>query len=193
MSNGSGWSPGKIFLVIVCVVLGLGILCCGGVFLMYGDKIKSGFSFATEMGEFSIRLQNELGKGSMVTFQQNDKLEWIMVVGLPGELTEERVREAQDKAWKAASEIFAKDGFLPVKEVAVGTPVKPSPGSTGGVSGWAKNSVRIDELVQRTGCPAPPVMKLIPNEVGGARLDIKAESDDEKTPEEKSGGGSGGK
>ena len=189
MSNGGGWSPGKIFLVIVCVVVGLGILCCGGVFLIWNKEIRATYDVTMDSVAFVQRLQAQYGPSTAFQMLPDGDKQFIIAIGVEGELTPERVAEVQDGVWKILSEVYGKNGFVPVRHVAIGHP-SGSPGSQA-VQDWPKNMVSAEDLVKRTGIQPPPVMKLIPTSKGGGRIRIPAENDE--TTEEKSGDGSGGK
>jgi hypothetical protein len=197
MSEGSKWTPTKIFLLVIGILAGLGILCCGGGWLMWGDKIMSGIHFGTNSGEFVRRLQADYGKTAVFGIEKNDKVEFILTIGVEGELTPERVRTVQDGAWKTFGDVYGKDGFFPVKHLAVGRPMKNSAGQGGAVVDWSANMVSTEELAKRTGVAAPPMVKFLPEDFANGRFkvsvsstdDTKDDATDEKKGKEGDGGG----
>ena len=190
MSNGGKWTPGKIFLLIVGILAGLGILCCGGIWFVAGDKIMSGIHFGTDSAAFVQRLQKDFGPTAHFSIDKNDKMELILTIGVEGDLTPERVVEVQDTAWKAVGDTFGQHGFMPVKFLAVGHPVAGGGGQSGGVRDWAGNTVSIEELVARTGVPAPPNVKFLPDDMGNGNVKFKVGSKSAETPvNDEEGGG----
>ena len=71
------------------------------------------------MGELSAETLLHKGVRGYVVDGGCRDTEFILKIGVPGELTAERVVEVQDGAWKALSETFAKDGFFSLKQLAV--------------------------------------------------------------------------
>jgi hypothetical protein len=173
MTEGSKWTPGKIFLLVIGILAGLGVLCCGIGYLVFGDKIVAIYKITQDSIAFRDRLRKDFGKGAAFGFEKNDHGEMIVTIGAEGELTPERVREVQDGAWKAIGDTYGKDGFLPVKHLAVGKPVPRSGDDEemASVVDWGKNVVSVDELVKRTGVPAPPVAKFFPT--GGKHVRVQ--------------------
>jgi hypothetical protein len=192
MAEGSKWTPGKIFLLIAGILGGLGLICCGGIYFLAGDKIMGMVSLGTNSVECSKRLTAEFGAGT--TFELiPDGREFIPAVGVPGELTPERVTKVQDGAWKIVAEVFAKDGFVPASQFAVGNSGSPGKAGTGRVSNWTKNMVPIDELVARTGVPRPPLANFLPEELSGGKVEVKVTTtpDAEDEGDKEDGGGEG--
>jgi hypothetical protein len=172
MSEGSKWTPGKIFLLVIAILAGLGLLCCGGVYAFWGDEIMSGVYFGTNSGKFVQRLQADYGQTAVFGVEPDAQHEFVLTIGVEGDLTPERVREVQDGAWKIVGEVFGKDGFLPVKRLAVGKPLTSSMGQQGAVVDWADNIVSVEELTARTGVPAPPRVKFLPKDLGKGRVKV---------------------
>lgn len=193
MSDGGKWTPGKIFLLIVGILAGLAVLCCGGIWLVAGDKIMAGVSFGRNAAAYVQRLQKDYGSTAIFGIEKNDRAQMVLTIGVEGELTPERVAEVQDAAWKALGEIFGKDGFLPVAELGVGHPMKPEGGEAGSVVEWGKNVVTVEDLVKRTGVPAPKNVGFLPDEVGGRRMKFEVKVGTDRGSEEAPGGESGGK
>jgi hypothetical protein len=183
------WTPGKIFLLVVGILLGLGILCCGGGYLLFGEKIKSVIEFGTDTAAFVGRLRTEFGDTASFDLVKNDKNDMVLAIGVPGELTPEKVPESQDKAWRAFADSFGKHGFVPVRWVAIGRPIVGSGSGKQrgtGVVDWSANMVSTDELVRRTGVPAPPLAKFLPEDLDermhGVKVDVKVEGEDDGAP-----------
>jgi hypothetical protein len=195
MTEGSKWTPGKIFLLVVGILAGLGIVCCGGLWLVAGDKIKAGITFGTDSAAFVQKLQKDYGKTAVFGIEKNDHAEFILTIGAEGELTPERVTQIQDGAWKTFGEVFGKDGFLPVKHLAVGKPVGGAGKQRGAVIDWGRNVVSVEDLVKRTGVPAPPLVKFLPANIdaNGTTIEVKATTEEGEKDQEDSGGGAGGK
>src|SRR5262245_32015118 len=183
MAEGSKWTPGKIFLLIAGILAGLTIICCGAGWLMFGDKIMSGIEFGKGAAAYAMRLQKDFGTGAAFNIEHNDKGEFVLAVAVTDELTPERVTEVKDTAWRGMAECFKDSGFLPVKWVAVGRPSATGKHrSNAPVIGWAANCVSVDEVVKRTGVPAPPLVKFFPEEFGqgGSGVDVKVEGSSEE-------------
>jgi len=199
MGEGSKWTPGKLFLLVIAVLAGLGILCCGGVYVFWGDEIVSGVRVTLNSGKFAQRLQAVYGKTAVFGIEQTAQHQMLLTIGVEGNLTPERVRQVQDGAWKTFGEVFGKDGFLPIKQLAVGKPMTASMGQPGAVVDWSANMVSVEELVRRTGVPAPPMAKFLPKDLGDGVVKVTvtttAEPTDQKTDEkkDKEGDGDGGK
>ena len=193
MTEGSKWTPGKIFLLVLGILAGLGILCCGAGYLLLGDKIKAGIAFGTDSAAFVQKLQKDYGKTAVFGIEKNDRAEFILTIGAEGELTPERVAEVQDGAWKTFGEIFGKDGFLPIRYLAVGRPVGGPGKQRGAVIDWGKNVVSVEEMVKRTGVAAPPLVKFLPAEMDGNGMKFEVKSSDDEKVQEGDGGGTGGK
>ena len=191
MAEGSKWTPGKIFLLIAGILGGLALICCGGFWLMFGDKVMAGIAFGKNTARFTQKLQSDFGTDSVFEFKQNDKAEWILAIAVKDELTPERVTKLQDSAWRAVGECYGQDGFFPVKHVAIG---RPGPGSKPGhgvVVDYSANSVDVDELVKRTNVPAPPLVKFLPEEAFSSGSSVHAEYKTETKSTEGEGGGEG--
>jgi hypothetical protein len=206
MSEGSKWTPGKIFLLVIGILAGLGILCCGAGYFFLGDKIRSITSIAKDSVAFGENLQKEFGPTAMFQLLPNGKAKFILAIGVEGDLTPERVAQVQNAAWKVFAESYRENGFVPVTQVAVGRPEKGVKAGRGEVSDWAANLISVEELVKRTGVAAPPVSAIIPVEHGvvtvqvdggNAQPDAPKPADAQKKPDEetkdKEGGGGGGK
>src|SRR5690242_7006047 len=98
MAEGRSWTPGKIFLLILAILAGLGILCCGLGYVFLGDAIKSSFTFGTDMAKYAMRMQKDYGKNVVVKLENqpgSGKVEFILTIGVPGDLTPARVTEIQ--------------------------------------------------------------------------------------------------
>jgi len=177
MSAASKWTPGKIFLLVIGILAGLGILCCGGVYAFWGEEIMSGVSVTINSGKFAQRLQTDYGKTAVFGIETTAEKEMLLTIGVEGELTPERVREVQDGAWRTYGEVFGKDGFLPIKHLAVGKPLTASTGQAGAVIDWSANVVSVEELVARTGVPAPPMLKILPKEFGQRHMKVTVKTE----------------
>ncbi len=194
MSEGGKWTPGKIFLVVIGAIAGLGILCCGIGWLLWGDKVMAGISFGKNATVYVQRLQKDFGETAIFGIEKNDRAEMVLTIGVDGELTPERVTEVQDGAWRALGEAFGTDGFLPVRQLAVGRPVKnESGGQAGTVVEWGKNVVDVDELVKRTGVAAPKNVAFLPEEFDGKGVKFKVKAGTDGKDEEEPSGEPGGK
>jgi hypothetical protein len=195
MAEGSKWTPGKIFLLVLGILAGLGILCCGAGYLLMGDKIKSAIAIGKDMASFMGTLQKELGSGTAFQLVPNGNAKFILVVGVEGELTPERVADVQDKTWKLFADAFKTDGFMTITHVAVGKPEKGGRASHQEVSDWAGHQISLADIVKRTGIAAPPISSIMPKD-GGVVVQVDGESDapkDDKKDEGDNGGGTGGK
>ena len=200
MAEGSKWTPGKIFLLVLGILAGLCLVCSVAGYLIFGEKAKSIYAFGKNSGEFVQRLQKDYGENAIFGIEKNDRAEMVLTIGVSGDLTPQRVAEVQDGSWKLLGEIFGTDGFLPVRQLAVGHPLKEhSGGKAGAVVDWGKNVVDVEELVKRTGVAAPKNVGFLPEEFDGRRMRIKVESgtdtkdDKDGKDEEDRGGGTGGK
>ncbi len=151
------WTPGKVILVVFLVLVVLGVLCCGGGYLLVGDKIRAVMHATADFAAFRTDCATALGPGAAVSVGKDDRRRVGLLVGVPGDLTADRVRELQDKTWKVYADAFRQRGSaVPVAFVAVGKPVAgESPGHEDVVE-WGKNLIAVEELVQRTGVAAPP-------------------------------------
>jgi hypothetical protein len=175
MAEGAKWTPGKIFLLVVGILGGLALLCCGGVWILFGDKILAGIAFGKDSTAFIERLEKDLGTGATFGIEQNDKAEMVLTVAVKGDLTPERVTEVQDTAWRALSDCFGKNGFFPVKEVGIGRTGASTKRGRGVVLDWSRNCVTVEELVKRTGVPAPPLVKFLPEEFAGNGTGVRVQ------------------
>jgi hypothetical protein len=193
MSEGSKWTPGKIFLLVLGILAGLAIICCGAAYLLIGDKVMAGFAFTRDSAAYILRLQKDYGETALFDMVKNDRAEFVVTIGVEGELTPERVAEVQDGAWKALGEIFGANGFLPVKHLAVGRPVAGGGKKGGSVVDWGQNVVSVEELVRRTGVPAPPLVKFLPEDMENGRVKVKVDVKTGTEDEEDGGGGTGRK
>jgi hypothetical protein len=192
MAEGSKWTPGKIFLLIVGILGGLALLCCGGLYLLIGEEVIAGIKFGQDSIAFVERLEKDLGAGTTFDIAGEDQSDMAVAIGITGELTPERIAEAQEKGWKALAESYGKNGFFPIKRLGVGTTRGGRKGK-GSVSGWTAHVVSVDEIVQRTGVPAPPMVKFLPKDFekgggGGFSVQVNGSSDDKEDA-----GDSGGK
>lgn len=183
MSEGSKWTPGKIFLLIVGILFALGIVCCGGGYFLFKDKIRAAIDLGKESGVFVERLQKEVGPGT--TFQPlgQGRKSVILLIGVTGDLTPERVTELQDKTWKIFAESYHEHGFVPVKELAIGKVATGKDKTSGDISDWSHNLVTVEELVKRTGVQPPPVSSIVPDGKGSFEVNVTT-GDDEKPKEE---------
>jgi hypothetical protein len=183
MNEGSKWTPGKIFLLVIGILAGLGILCCGAGYLFLGDKIKTIFSMGKDSMVFAERLKKEYGQAAMFQLLPNGKAKFILAVGVDGDLSPERVAQVQNGVWKIFAETYKERGFVPVTQLAIGRPEKGVKAGRGEVSDWAANLVSADELVKRTGIAAPPVSSIVPVDHGV--VSVSVEDDDAKPDAEK--------
>jgi hypothetical protein len=200
MAEGSKWTPGKIFLLIAGILAGLTIICCGAGWLMFGDKIMAGIEFGKGAAAYAVRLQKDFGNGAAFNIEHNDQGEMVLAIAVTDELTPQRVTEVQDTAWRSMAECFKDSGFLPVKQVAVGRPsAAGKQRSNAPVIGWAANCVTVEEIVKRTGVPAPPLVKFLPEEFAEGTPGVKVkvsgggEEDGGKEAGDKEDGGGEGK
>jgi hypothetical protein len=181
MAASGSWTPGKIFLVVLLALAGLGLLCCGGVWFVAGDKIMGGIRFGVDSNKFVEALREEFGETASFALVNNDQNQFTLAVGVPGELTPERVTEAQDEAWRIAADVFAENGFFPVSHVAIGEPTTSGDANSPPVN-WMQNSVTVEELVRRTGVARPKIVPFLPENLGeNAKVVVK--SGDETEPE----------
>ncbi len=191
MAEGAKWTPGKIFLLIAGILGGLALICCGGFWLMFGDKVMSGISFGKNTARFQQKLLSDFGADSAFEFKQNDKAEFILAVAVKDELTPERVTKLQDDVWRAVGDCFGQDGFFPIKHVAIGHPGPGSKPGHGVVIDYSANSVSVDELVKRTNVPAPPLVKFLPEGAMNGSSGVHVEFKTETKGTEGEGGGEG--
>lgn len=174
----SGSNVGKIVLIVVLVLCGVGAVC-GGVLWYFG---KSGFELAKSSAAFQQSLVAEFGPD--VRFQpvtpQPQNLVLAVGFGEEEDLSPEHVRELQDEVWKLYTEAFADAGMPFTKSVAVGRGHGAQQG--GYVSDWEENQVSVEELTQRTGIAAPPpssIEKLVPEK---AKIKVNPPDETEKLP-----------
>jgi len=173
MSQGGGWGTGKIVLVIVIACALLGALCCGGVWMVAGDKIAAGVQIGTSSAAFQQKFAAATQPDSTIGFQADDQGLFVVLVGVKGEdLTPERIAELQDLGWVAYCDAFEAGGF-PVASLAVGK----SAGAGGTpVLGWSGNKISVEDLEARTGRSAPPVSGLMKE--AQLEIDESTESDE---------------
>jgi hypothetical protein len=200
MSAGSKWTPGKIFLLVIGILAGLGLICCGAGYFFLGDKFRAAIPLLTDSIQFGERLQKEFGPTATCQFLQNGNAKMILLVGVEGDLTPERVAQVQDGAWRVFAESYREHGFVPVTQLAVGRPEKGARAGHGQVGEWTHNVVDVAELVKRTGIAAPPVTSLMPQGHGAVTVQVSGDGDatpsDPKPADEKKGkegDGDGGK
>jgi hypothetical protein len=198
MTEGSKWTPGKIFLLILGILAGLGLLCCGAGWLLMGDKIKAGFAFATDVKEFEKSVRTEFGPTAAFDLRDGGNAQFTLLIGVDGELTPQRVTEVQDRAWKLFGEHFAKNGFFHVEEVGVGHPTSGKKRQGKGVKDWRGNVVATSELIKRTGVAEPPIPNFLPDDVkmqisGHSEDEDEAADDEAPDDKEKPSDGAGGK
>src|SRR5438552_18564814 len=98
--EGSKWTPGKIFLLIVGILVGLGAPCCGGVWFVPGVKIMSGIHFGKNSIAYVERLRKDYGPTALFGIEKDDRQNLVLTIGAGGELTPQRVVEVQGGAWK---------------------------------------------------------------------------------------------
>lgn len=154
MSDGEkppGPGVGKVVLIVVAVLVGLGVLCCGIGGYMLRDKIRAGVQFGTSSAAFDQRLKADFGPRTTMTFVPDDDGRLVVVVGVEGGPTPENLAESQDKAWRAYCEAYA-DGGMPVGSLGIGTAGQPGKSP---VTSWRKNVATAEELAGRTGVTAP--------------------------------------
>ena len=151
MAQKGGGGVGKIILIVLAVLAGLGLLCAVGGWMLFGDYLKMGTALGIGSGKFNEQLQADLGPGSFGTFLPDDvDGKFVIVVGVPeDQLTPERIPEIQDLVWKAYAGAFADGGFGPVR-LGVGKTL----GEQQSI-GWRENQITVEELVERTGVAAP--------------------------------------
>jgi hypothetical protein len=174
MAEGAKWTPGKIFLLVAGILVGLTLLCCGGIYLVAGDAIKGTMALARNSVVCTERLTKEFGDGTTFELVPDGSL-FIPAVGVPGELTPERVVQVQDAAWRIIADVHAKDGFVPAFQLAVGKAEVGARGP-GRVSGWAANVVSIDDLILRTGVARPPLLQFLPKQLSATGVDARTET-----------------
>jgi hypothetical protein len=203
MSEGSKWTPGKIVLLVVGILVGLVLLCAGLVFVFLGDKIKSVVAIGQDTVVFVAKLQKEFGGTAVFQPVPSGKSKFILAIGVDGDLTPERVLDVQDRSWKLFAESYAEHGFAQVTNLAVGRPAKGRSGQ-GAVEGWQDHMVSVDDLVKRTGVAAPKIASIAASDdpivkvtvegdsSGGAKTD-GSKTDGAKNDKEGGGAGGGGK
>src|SRR5689334_13032564 len=135
MSEGSKWTPGKIFLLVIGVLAGLGILCCGAGYFFFGDAIKGAFSIGKDSIVFVERLQKDYGPNTVFQPIPSGNGKLIVAIGVEGDLTPERVTQIQDGAWKIFAEAYKEHGFAQVTNFGIGRPGKGRSGR-GSVEDW---------------------------------------------------------
>jgi len=201
MAEGSKWTPGKVVLLVVGILVALTVLCCGGVFLLWGKPIVGTIRFGLDMKTLVDRLHADFGPSTRFGIKDVDQ-ELVVLIGVDGDLSPARVREVQDKAWKDVSETFQEHGFLPVKRLAVGR--APSGSGRHQITDWDANAVTVEELVKRTGAAAPKKAEFLPKDMDKSHIDMTVDEgghekvnvttdDDEEKPKEKKGDAPGGK
>lgn len=171
MAEGSKWTPGKIFLLVVGILGGLALICCGIGWLLIGDKIVAGMHFASDTADFAQRLQKDVGANTTFDIVADDPADMALAIGVTGELTPERITEVQDLAWKALGAAYGDHGFFPVKRLGVGAGKAGKKGK-GSVSGWSAHTIAVDDIVKRTGVAAPPLVKFLPENFGNDDSDV---------------------
>jgi hypothetical protein len=178
MAAKGSWTPAKIFLVVLAVLAGLLILCCGAGWLLVGDKVVAGFKFGIDSTEFVQELRTEFGGKSGFALVNDDRNAFTLTIAVEGELTPEKVVEAQDKTWKIVSEVFAENGFFPIAHVAIGEP-GTGPGENPQPMNWSQNMVSIEDLEKRTGISRPKTVAFLPDELGAdVRIQVKSKEGD---------------
>lgn len=178
MAASGSWTPAKIFLVVIVVLAGLGIVCCGVGWLLVGDKVVAGIKFGVDSGEFVQELRKEFGQKAGFGLVGDDHNAFTLTIAVEGELTPEKVVESQDKAWKIVSDVFSENGFFPIAHVAIGEP-GATPGENPPPVNWAQNMVSVQDLVKRTGIARPKNVAFLPDELGAdVRIEVKSKEGD---------------
>ncbi len=193
MSEGSKWTPGKIVLLVVGILAGLGVLCCGVGYVFLGDKIKAGFAIGKDTAQFILKLQKEFGPKTVFQPVTSGPAKFILAIGVDEDLTPERVTDIQDHSWRIFAETYAEHGFAQVTNLAVGRPAKGRSGR-GAVDGWQDHMVSVEELVKRTGVAAPKISNIAKVDDADVTVTVGGEpaekpADDAKKDKEGGGGG----
>lgn len=159
----SGPGPGKVILIVLAILVGLGAVCCGGMWFLGGNKA---WPFVRGQIALQSAAEETLGQGSTIMVMPSDDDDMVLLAGVR-DLDPAQVPEIQDKAWKAYCEAF-RDGGLEVRRIGVGTlggaarkdgegaAAEPATPGKAGISGWKKNVVKVEDVVARTGVAAPP-------------------------------------
>lgn len=145
-----GAGVGKIVLIVLAVLVGLGLLCCAGCWFaggrvawqVAGPQIAMTQEFSSKHGEGAVLLALPDPNA-----QNPQEMTFILTAQVQKPLTPELVTQIQDDAWRAYASAFAKGG-LGVSRVAVA--------QHGPTPDWKANTVTAEEVAQRTGVPAPP-------------------------------------
>ncbi len=161
MAREGFWTPGKIILTTAVVILGIGSLICVGFGIFVKDRMGQIFGFMQASPELATTLSNDFPSGGRVIFKRMQDGTFTLVVGIRDGGPEEPLDARLDKIWRAYTSAYAEGG-LPVDHVAVGH--DSGSGLNSGVSGWEDHQVHVDELVARTGLPAPESSSLFEEE-----------------------------
>jgi hypothetical protein len=144
----------KIVLWIFLGTAGLCALCCGGV-LLFSKDTREGIAVAWRFVGFNQAVHAKYGAGTQISMTaRSDETGSmaVLAVGIPG-FDAAKAAEEQDAIWKMFAEAF-REGAPPVTHLAVGFPATGS--ST--VDWKPEHKVPVEELVGRTGVPAPPTV-----------------------------------
>lgn len=175
MSEGTtpskGMGAGKIVLIVVLVVLGLGAICCGIGALFVGPKMKQGIQFGTSTAAFAQKLIAEFGDGSTFNPVPGESGGFTLLVGIPRDFADDEVAALQDRVWAAYCECHAEGGY-PVSGVAVG---RVDPANPTAVKGWMKNMIPVADLESRTGKKCPKVLEFMAEAMQQGHVKIRAD------------------
>lgn len=157
MGSQTGWSAGKIIGVVVLVLVAIGAVCVGGVFLAakkVADEVDANPQLRTgvAVARMAVQIATRNGSGTQFSVDTSDPDGMVILIGLAGELTPERVQSAQDHAWGAWCELMAR-GAPPLGGIRIAQ-------ATGGaivVKDEEGLLATAAELESRTGIPAPPL------------------------------------
>lgn len=154
MSEGGkseGMGAGKIVLIVVLVLGGLGVLCCGGFLVLFREQVGAGINLGMAGPKLAQRLAADIGPGATFSPVPGNDGGMTMLFGIPRAFTADEVAGLQDTAWRAYCEAYADGGF-DVTGVAIGTVDPKDPMS---VKGWAEHTVSVADIESRTGVKAP--------------------------------------
>lgn len=191
MATNGGGGAGKTIAWVGGAVLVLILLCCGGM----AWTGKPFFDFGKNLAQMNNDLQNE-HSASLVEGEQQTRLQITVLPGVTGQdfyavgivpdvdaLSAEEITALQDEVWDRWCTAFAEGGAMPVHGVGIGTQGGPN-----GVHGWQDHTAPIDEVIERTGTPAPDsgwFAKFMPAPTNDAiKVDIKIDPVEVDAPED---------
>lgn len=172
MSDGEkapGMGAGKIVLIVIAVLVGLGILCCVGGWFM-GGNIAYKLTKPNIVMHQRMTAKYGADATAMALPDQGGK-DFVIVATVNLDLTPEKVTEVQDEAWRAYVDAFS-DGGVGVRRIAVARSGSATPD-------WKSNTVDAEEVAARTGRPAPPDAEWLDTfrKSGKGKLEVEVKTD----------------